>query len=194
MKAVVAMARNRVIGNGGQIPWHLPEDFKWFKELTTGGIVLMGRRTFASLPKPLPNRTNVVFTRAPRLVAKDPAFQAKCGSPPVVGHWSRRLRRLAFQLGFERIAPREVWLVRSVSRFLAAVEKHHPKIEIFVIGGTQIYQRLLPKCTDLYLSLVDREPEGDAFFPPFEDRFEFVEVVRQTPDFEVRHYRNRDIL
>ena len=61
MKAVVAMARNRVIGNNGQIPWHLPEDFKWFKELTIGGIVLMGRRTFASLPKPLPNRTNVVL-------------------------------------------------------------------------------------------------------------------------------------
>src|SRR6186713_2189985 len=108
MKAVVAMARNRVIGNGGQIPWHLPEDFKWFKELTTGGIVLMGRRTFASLPKPLPNRTNVVFTRAPRMLAKDPVFLAKCGTPPVVGYWSYRLRRLAFQLGFERIASREV--------------------------------------------------------------------------------------
>ena len=193
MKAVVAMARNRVIGNNGQIPWHLPEDFKWFKELTTGGIVLMGRRTFASLPKPLPNRTNVVFTRAPRLLAKDTAFQAKCGDRPVVGYWSFRLRRLAFQLGFERIAPREVWLVRSISRFLAAVEKHHPKVEIFVIGGTQVYQRLLPKCTDLYLTLVYREPEGDALFPPFEDRFALEKVVRQTADFEVRHYRNREL-
>ncbi len=193
MKAVVAMARNRVIGNGGQIPWHLPEDFKWFKELTTGGIVLMGRKTFASLPKPLPNRTNVVFTRGPRLLAKHPPFLEKCGSVPVVGHWAFRLRRMAFQFGFERIASREVWLVRSVSRFLEAMQKYKPKREIFVIGGAQIYERLLPKCTDLYLSLVYREPEGDAFFPPFEDRFELVGVVRQTADFEVRHFRNREL-
>lgn len=193
MKAVVAMARNRVIGNGGQIPWHLPEDFKWFKELTTGGIVLMGRKTFASLPKPLPNRTNVVFTRGPKQLAKYPPFQEKCGSVPVVGFWSLRLKRLGFQLGFERIAAREVWLVRSISRFLAAVDKYQPKREIFVIGGSQIYERMLPRCTDLYLSLVYRDPEGDAFFPRFEDRFELAGVLRQTPDFEVRHYTNREL-
>jgi dihydrofolate reductase len=190
VKAVVAMAQNRVIGNGGQLPWHLPEDFKWFKELTTGHLVLMGRKTFASLPKPLPNRTNVVFTRGPRLLSKDPAFIAKCGTPPLVGHWAARLRRRDFQLGFERIASREVWLVRSVSRFLAAIEKYRPQREVFVIGGAQIFERLLPKCTDLYLTYVYREVEGDAFFPTFEDRFNLMGVVRQTPDFEVRHYRN----
>ena len=92
---------NRVIGRGGEIPWHLPEDFRWFKELTTGGIVLMGRKTFASLPKPLPNRSNVVFTRAPRLLSKDPAFRAKAGGKVLVGHWAARLRKEAYQLGFE---------------------------------------------------------------------------------------------
>jgi dihydrofolate reductase len=190
LKAVAAMSLNRVIGRDGEIPWHLPEDFRWFKELTTGGIVLMGRKTFASLPKPLPNRTNVVFSRAPRLLARDPQFLAKCGSPPLVGHWASRLRREAFQLGFERIATREVWLVRSLSRWLAALDRYQPKREVFVIGGGEIYARLLPKCTDLYLSLVFREVEGDAFFPEFERWFspEF-EVVRKTPDFEVRHYR-----
>lgn len=191
MKAVVAMSQNRVIGRDGGIPWHLPEDFKWFKELTTGGIVLMGRRTFWSLPKPLPNRTNVVFTRGPKALANNPNFVEKCGKPPVVSYWYHRLRRAPLQLGFERIADREVWLVRHISIFLRALRKYRPQREVFVIGGAQIYERLLPECTDLYLSLVRREVEGDAYFPPFEDRFDFIGIVRETPDFEVRHYRNR---
>src|SRR5947199_10268362 len=57
------MSLNRVIGAGGKIPWHLPEDFKWFKKMTTGQVVLMGRKTFESLGKPLPNRVNIVVTR-----------------------------------------------------------------------------------------------------------------------------------
>ena len=89
-------------------------------DATTGGIVLMGRKTFSSLPKPLPNRTNVVFTRGPRLLSHDTAFLAKCGDKPIVGSWGMRLRRQGFQLGFERIAEREIWLVRGINRFLAA--------------------------------------------------------------------------
>ena len=189
MKAIAAMSLNRVIGNGGQIPWHLPEDFKWFKQLTTGGIVLMGRKTFLSLPKPLPNRTNVVFTRAPRMLAHEPGFTERCGVKPVVGHWTARLRRGPAQLGFEKIANREVWLVRSVARFLAALKKHKPQREVFVIGGAQIYDRLLPLCSDLYLTVVPRIVEGDALFPEFEHLFDFADVPLKTADFEVRHYR-----
>jgi dihydrofolate reductase len=192
MKAIAAMSLTRVIGSGGQIPWHLPEDFKWFKQLTTGGIVLMGRKTFLSLPKPLPNRTNVVFTRGPRMLAHNPEFTAHCGVKPVVGHWTAKLRRGPAQLGFERIANREVWLVRSLGRFLAALKKHRPQREVFVIGGAQIYGRLLPLCSDLYLTVVPRIVEGDAFFPEFEHLFDFVNVVLKTVDFEVRHYcRNK---
>ncbi len=189
MIAIAAMSLNRVIGNGGQIPWHLPEDFKWFKQLTTGGIVLMGRKTFNSLPKPLPNRTNVVFTRAPMTLARDPEFAARCGVKPVVGHWNARLRRGPAQLGFEKIAQREVWLVRSVERFLAALKKHKPQREVFVIGGAQIYERMLPLCTDLYLTVVPRIVEGDAFFPEFEHQFDFTDIALKTADFEVRHYQ-----
>ena len=186
------MSLNRVIGSGGQIPWHLPEDFKWFKQLTTGGIVLMGRKTFLSLPKPLPNRTNVVFTRAPRMLAHDPEFAARCGVKAVVGHWTARLRRGPAQLGFERIANREVWLVRSLERFLAALKKYKPQREVFVIGGAQIYDRLLPVCSDLYLTVVPRIVEGDAFFPQFEHLFDFADIALKTADFEVRHYRRNE--
>jgi dihydrofolate reductase len=59
---IAAIARNRVIGNNGKIPWHIPEDLARFKQLTTGHVVIMGRKTFDSLENPLPNRTNIVIT------------------------------------------------------------------------------------------------------------------------------------
>lgn len=63
LSAIVAMAANRVIGKNGDLPWHIPEDFKFFKEKTTGHIMVMGRKTFESLPGLLPNRLHVVITR-----------------------------------------------------------------------------------------------------------------------------------
>jgi dihydrofolate reductase len=63
-KAIAAMSENRVIGRGNQIPWHLPEDFKWFKQLTTGNVIVMGRKTFESIGKPLPNRTTIIVSRS----------------------------------------------------------------------------------------------------------------------------------
>ena len=149
MKAIAAMSVNRVIGRGGQIPWHITEDFQWFKKVTTGHVVLMGRKTFESLGKPLPNRTNVVLTRG--------------GDIPGV----TTLHSLA-DLSASHYAPRE----------------------IFVIGGAEIYRQLLPRCRELYLSVVLRQVEGDAFFPPFEEGFELIDVPLRHAEFEVRHYRN----
>jgi dihydrofolate reductase len=63
-KAIAAMSQNRVIGAGNKIPWHLPEDFKWFKEKTTGHVIVMGRKTFESIGRPLPNRTTIVLSRS----------------------------------------------------------------------------------------------------------------------------------
>ena len=149
MKAIAAMSLNRVIGRGGAIPWHLPEDFKWFKRTTLGQTVLMGRKTFESLGKPLPGRTNVVVTRGPDI-------------PGV-----------------------------EIVRDLTALDPANWPGEIFVIGGAEIYAQTLPRCTDLYLSVVFREVEGDAFFPPFEEEFDQVDVPLRTAEFEVRHYRRR---
>jgi dihydrofolate reductase len=64
MRAIVAMAGNRVIGNGAKIPWHIPADFKWFKKTTMGGKLLMGRKTFESIGKPLPGRYTFVLSNA----------------------------------------------------------------------------------------------------------------------------------
>jgi dihydrofolate reductase len=61
--AIAAMSENRVIGDHGKIPWHLPEDFRWFKHKTMGGTLIMGRKTFESIGKPLPGRKTVVLSR-----------------------------------------------------------------------------------------------------------------------------------
>ena len=153
MKAIVAMARNRVIGFQGRMPWHLPEDFRWFKQATMGGALLMGRKTFASIGRPLPGRLTLVVTR---------------GDHPMPG--SPDVAVVADLAAFrpEPYAPREVW----------------------VAGGAEIYAQTLARCAELYVSLVDQEPEGDTFFPPFEDDFRFAETVLQKPGFEVRRYVN----
>jgi dihydrofolate reductase len=60
---IVSMSENRVIGKDGRLPWHVPEDVRWFKEKTLGHIVIMGRKTFESIGKPLPGRQNIILSR-----------------------------------------------------------------------------------------------------------------------------------
>jgi dihydrofolate reductase len=145
------MARNRVIGAGNKIPWHLPEDFKWFKKMTTGQVIVMGRKTYQSIGRPLPNRTTIVLSRS----------------------------------GF---AIRGVQVLRDLDELdlsSASVEGR----DVFICGGAEIYAQALPRCSDLYLTLVQREVDGDAFFPAFEDRFKLTETLFECPEFNILHYR-----
>lgn len=145
------MSLNRVIGLGNAIPWHLPEDFKWFKKMTTGHVLVMGRKTYQSIGKLLPNRTTIVLTRSGQSI------------PGVLTAPSLDL----IDLTVPELAGREV----------------------FICGGAQVYAQALPQCSDLYLTLVQRTIEGDAFFPPFEDRFDLVETLLDSPEFKILHYR-----
>jgi dihydrofolate reductase len=149
-KAIAAMSENRVIGQGNKIPWHLPEDFRWFKRTTTGHILVMGRKTFESIGKPLPNRLTIVLSRS----------------------------------GFTFPG------VQTVADLRRLDPEADPR-DMFICGGAQVYAQALPFCSDLYLTRVKRAVEGDAFFPPFEDRFEAVEHVMDAPEFQIVHYRNR---
>ncbi|NVJ48962.1 MAG: type 3 dihydrofolate reductase [Gammaproteobacteria bacterium] len=125
---VCAMAKNRVIGLQNQMPWHLPVDLKHFKATTMGKPIVMGRKTFESIGKPLPGRQNVVITR-------NDAYQVE--GVDVVNSFSAALELLA----------------------------HEP--EIMITGGGNIYQQALPLADRLYLTFIDLEVEGDAFFPDF---------------------------
>jgi dihydrofolate reductase len=152
-KAIAAMSLNRVIGAGNKIPWHLPEDFKWFKQITTGHIIVMGRKTFESIGKPLPNRTTIVLSRSA------PSRQGVTVFPNLPD------------------------LLSASSQFAGR--------EIFICGGAQIYKEALPYCSDLYLTLVKREVQGDVLFPSFENEFLLAAEIKDTPDFKILHYRAR---
>ncbi len=146
------MSLNRVIGNGLKIPWHLPEDFKWFKETTMGEVLVMGRRTFESIGRALPGRETLVLTR---------------------GDFSHP----------------DVEVIRSL-------EDIAPRLNgrtCFIAGGAQVYEQALPRCSDLLLTIVQREVEGDVFFPEFENQFEEVAVLRAEAEFCIVHYRNREM-
>ncbi|MDB6054178.1 MAG: Dihydrofolate reductase [Verrucomicrobiales bacterium] len=149
--AIAAMSSNRVIGANNTIPWRLPEDFKWFKQTTLGHILVMGRKTFESIGRPLPGRETIVLSRSAS------AF------PGV------RVIHSADQLPLDD--PRT----------------------LFICGGADIYRQLLPFCSELLLTHVDQTVDGDATFPFFEDLFEPVEIVRQTPEFKIIRYRNRKL-
>jgi dihydrofolate reductase len=152
-KAIAAMAVNRVIGVGNKLPWHFPEDFKWFKRTTTGHVVVMGRKTYESIGRPLPNRTTIVISRSTTPIAgvivAHSLSEIDVGQPPLAGR------------------------------------------EVFICGGAQIYEIALPLCSDLFLTLVKKSVEGDAYFPPFEDAFTLVDTVLQTSEFDILHYRRR---
>ncbi len=181
------MSLNRVIGAGNKIPWHLPEDFKWFKKMTSGNVVIMGRKTFESLGKPLPNRKNLVLTRRPqRLIKKHPEIFGE------YHEWrgGQQLKR-AYQLHFTKLEGKlttDILVFKSLDK-IDPVEFPN---DVFIAGGAQIYDQALPRCSDLFLTVVKRQIEGgDAFFPPFEDKFDLIETIRDEPEFKILHYRHR---
>jgi dihydrofolate reductase len=188
-QAIAAMSLNRVIGAGGKIPWHLPEDFRWFKKMTMGNIVVMGRKTFESLGRPLPNRKNMILTRHPQRLIKN--------MPEIFGQYhewrgGRHLKR-AYQFHFSKLGEKqetEIFIFKSLDK----LNPEEFPSDIFICGGAEIYAQALPRCSDLYLTLVKREVEGDVVFPPFEDKFELFEEIRDEPEFKILHYRHKSLL
>jgi len=188
-KAIAAMSLNRVIGADGKIPWHLPEDFKWFKKMTLGNIIVMGRKTFESLGRPLPSRKNLVLTRHPQRLIKT--------HPEIFGQYhewrgGRYLKR-AYQFHFSKLEKNQ----RTEILIFNSLDRLNPEefpIDIFICGGAQIYEQALSRCSDLFLTLVKREiANGDAFFPPFEGKFVLAEEIRDEPEFKILHYRHKSL-
>jgi dihydrofolate reductase len=183
-KVIVAMSENRVIGQGGKIPWHLPEDFKWFKKMTMGNNVVMGRKTFESLCKPLPNRKNLILTRHPQLLIKR--------HPEIFGQYHEWRGggsvKIPYQFYFPKIGGDPQTDIRIFSSLELLTPNEFPN-DIFICGGAEIYAQTLTSCSDLYLTLVKKKVEGDAFFPPFEHLFQPPEVVMDRPEFKILHYR-----
>ena len=184
------MSENRVIGNGNRIPWHLPEDFKFFKATTLGNVVVMGRKTFESLGRPLPNRRNVVLTRHPRRLLRTHPELFKGFVEWRGGKRLGTLLRKQYQFYIPKVTSRnkaDIVLCKLLDQLVPA----DFECEVFICGGSEIYRQALPRCSDLYLTHVKRVVEGDAFFPPFEHLFEPLQTLQDNLDFRIVHYRRR---
>jgi dihydrofolate reductase len=131
LSLIAAMARNRVIGIDNRLPWHLPADLQHFKATTLGKPMIMGRKTWESLPGLLPGRPHIV-------VSRDPAYVAEGA-------------RVAHTL------EQAIALAGGVAG------------EVMLIGGANLYAQALPLADRLYLTLVDADVEGDAWFPAFDE-------------------------
>src|SRR4030042_5157517 len=138
---IAAISENRALGKDNKLLWHIPEDLQRFKELTTGHPVIMGRKTFESLGRSLPNRTNIVVTR-------DKMFE-------IPGVTIARSLQEAIETA-KREENKEN-RVNKVNR------------EIFIIGGGQIYEQAIKFADKLYLTLVEGEYEADTFFPDYSE-------------------------
>lgn len=128
LSIIVAKAKNNIIGKENKLIWHLPEDLNHFKEITTGHTIIMGRKTFESLGRVLPNRKHIIFSQNPDFKVKDENVQ----------------------------------VVHSLLEIQELIEG---KEEAFVIGGAMIYNFLMPYVTKMYVTEIEQEFEGDAFFP-----------------------------
>ncbi len=124
---IAAISRNNVLGFNGKIPWHIPEDMERLRNLTLGHPVIMGRKTYDSLPeksRPLPKRKNIVLSNT-----------------------------LKPQTG--------IYVARSLDEALGLTEEK----DSYVMGGRQVYELFLPYATRLEITQIERDFEGDVFFP-----------------------------
>ena len=128
LSLIVAMDKNRLIGDANRLPWYLPEDLKRFKRITLGKPVIMGRRTFESIGKPLPGRRNII-------VSRNPDYKVE---------------------GCE-----------SVSTLEQAIQLVTDAEESIVIGGMQIYKPALFYVERMYITQIEYEFNGDAWFPQY---------------------------
>lgn len=189
--AVVAAAdRNLGIGRGGRLPWRLPREMRYFRELTCGELdawgrpdpdasptapaVVMGRRTWESIPapyRPLRGRHNVVVTRDPDYPVPSEVLRA--------GDLEEGLERAGERAG----APREGAAGGA---------------RIFVIGGAEIYRRAveLPACESIYLTRIDADFGCDTHFPPIDERaYELASIVDEVTEgdlaYRIERWRRR---
>lgn len=147
LNVILAFTSNFLIGVDNKLPWHVPEDLKRFRELTTSKTVVMGRKTWDSLPdkvRPLPNRKNVILTSSNDIQESD-----------------------------------TVKVIRSVDEIheLAKTE------EVFVIGGHNLFNMMVPYASRIYLTFIMKKIHGNIFVDPT-----IVEDRRVVEESEIKQH------
>jgi|GEM_PF-65864 len=160
---IVARSKNNVIGKNGQIPWRIKGEQKQFKQLTTGNVVVMGRKSYEEIGHPLPNRLNIIVSRTAKFEGEN------------------LLTASSVQEAIAMAGDEEV---RRRAGFVAKGE-----VNVYISGGYGLYKEALPLVNKMYITEVDTTVEdGDVFFPEF-DADEFDVKVGETGGDEIKFTR-----
>lgn len=151
VSAIAAIGKNRELGKDNGLLWHIPEDAKFFKDMTSGHVIIMGRKTFESFPKLLPNRTHIVVTRDKGYKVPDGCFVFTDIKD-------------AIEFG------------KKEEEKLRQQDLGKPA-EVYIIGGGQIFEAAMSYTDRLYLTIIDEDfPDADAYFPEYP---EFTKIVAE---------------
>jgi dihydrofolate reductase len=145
---VAIAGKKAAIGKEGKLLLAISDDLKRFKRLTLGHPIILGRKTYQSIGRILPNRTNIIVTR-------NKGFQVPGA---IICHSLPEAIEKADDIEEKRSLD---------SSFSSSSPSHNSSKEIFIIGGGEIYKEGLPLTDKLYITLIDKELEGDTFFPDY---------------------------
>jgi dihydrofolate reductase len=145
LSMIVATADNNIIGKDNDMPWHLPADLGYFKKVTVGKPIIMGRKTYESIGRALPGRKNIVISRDENYIPQGKGAE----SVDVVTSVEQALA-----------------LIEHLNSNNTAEETIE---EIMVIGGGAIYQHCLPNADRLYITHIKADIDGDTQFPDYDD-------------------------
>lgn len=141
---ITAMDKNQLIGKENGLPWHLPADLQFFKRSTLGKPIVMGRKTFESIGRPLPGRQNIIVSRNQNYAVEG------CD---------------------------------TVTSLDQAIRVAGDVDELMIIGGANFYEQTLPRADRLYLTLVQGEFDGDAWFPEIDfNQWQLIEREDHSAD------------
>ena len=159
LSIITAVSENGIIGKDGTLPWHLPADLKRFKEITSGSSVIMGRKTFEAIGKPLPNRCNIIVTGG------------------------NSVSRTLFNSGYHNN-----YVARSFDEAVKLAKADgEGNGEIFAIGGEGIYEEALKSASRLYYTLIHASIDGDTKFPSFNTDWLPIERTFRASDENNEH-------
>jgi len=164
VELIVAFSKNGIIGNKNQIPWDIPEDLKRFRDLTINNIVVMGRKTFESLPSgPLKNRINIILTNK--------VVNVKDENNP---------------------NPNVIYAnADNISTIIKNINQ--PYKSVFIIGGSEIYKLFINYCKIIHITYIDEDFDGDAYFPYdinyFIDNYKLITSKKYTSEKQNIKYK-----
>ncbi|MDR2341071.1 MAG: dihydrofolate reductase [Puniceicoccales bacterium] len=153
LSIIVAVSKNGAIGKNGHIPWHISEELKFFKSVTVGHTVIMGRKTFESIGRPLPGRKNIIITRNENWLPEN--FREKFS---------------------------QVRILCNIDAALDMIHGAAASERFWAIGGEEIYRQFLPYAGEIVCSVVSAAYEGDAFFH-IPRTFARQEKLHECPQF-----------